>query len=101
MVRKACLVPALMFAAALSVGAGAQEKPIIREGKLTVPIQAPAPINTQPTLAVYVRDGAGYRLHSLQILTITPAGIAHNVVYHDPRVFQEGRNVRMGISVTF
>jgi RNA polymerase sigma-70 factor, ECF subfamily len=45
--------------------------------------------NTQPALAVYVRDGAGYRLHSLQILTITPTGIAHNVVYHDPRVFQE------------
>lgn len=49
-----------------------------------IPISA----NTQPAVAAYCRgtDGA-HRLHTLQVFTVTPAGIARNVVFQDPRVF--------------
>ncbi|GIF77372.1 hypothetical protein Asi02nite_68900 [Asanoa siamensis] len=44
--------------------------------------------NTQPAFAAYVRTEEGFGLHTLQVLTVTPAGtIAHNVVYQDPAVF--------------
>ncbi|SNT26034.1 RNA polymerase sigma-70 factor, ECF subfamily [Asanoa hainanensis] len=44
--------------------------------------------NTQPAFAAYVRTDEGFTLHTLQILTVTPAGtISHNVVFHDPAVF--------------
>jgi RNA polymerase sigma-70 factor (ECF subfamily) len=44
--------------------------------------------NGQPALAAYCRDDAGsYRLHTLQVFTVTPAGIAHNVVFRHPQVF--------------
>jgi RNA polymerase sigma-70 factor (ECF subfamily) len=50
----------------------------------TVPIGA----NGQPAVAAYVRgpDGA-YRLHTLQVFTVTPKGVAHAVVFQDPIVF--------------
>jgi RNA polymerase sigma-70 factor (ECF subfamily) len=46
--------------------------------------------NGQPAFAAYVRDGDGFALHTLQILTVTAAGgIARNVVYRDPAVFAD------------
>jgi RNA polymerase sigma-70 factor, ECF subfamily len=54
--------------------------------------------NGQPALAAYCPDesagegGAGaLRLHTLQVLTVTSRGIAHNVVFQDPRVFETFR----------
>jgi RNA polymerase sigma-70 factor, ECF subfamily len=45
--------------------------------------------NDQPALVAYCRAEDGtHRLHTLQVCTVTPAGIAHNVVFQDPRVFQ-------------
>jgi len=41
------------------------------------------PANGQPTLAAYC---AG-KLHTLQVFTVTPLGIAHNVVFQDHSVF--------------
>ena len=38
----------------------------------------------RPTAAT---TGAPSRLHTLQVLTVTAAGIAHNVVFQDPQVF--------------
>ena len=32
-------------------------------------------------------DSGALRLHTLQVLTVTGRGIAHNVVFADPRVF--------------
>jgi RNA polymerase sigma-70 factor, ECF subfamily len=47
----------------------------------------PVSANGQPALAAYCRGADGHQLHTLQVLTVTPAGIAHNVVFQDPRVF--------------
>ena len=48
----------------------------------------PAGANGQPAVAAYCPDDTGtLRLHTLQVLTVTAAGIAHNVVFQDPRVF--------------
>jgi RNA polymerase sigma-70 factor (ECF subfamily) len=45
--------------------------------------------NGQPALAAYCPDGAGaLRLHTLQVLTVATQGIAHNVVFQDPQVFE-------------
>lgn len=50
----------------------------------TVPLTA----NAQPAMAAYCRaDDGSYQLHTLQVFTVTPAGIAHNVVFADPQVF--------------
>jgi RNA polymerase sigma-70 factor (ECF subfamily) len=44
--------------------------------------------NRQPAVAAYVKsDNGSYVLHTLQIFTVTGAGISHNVVYQDPAVF--------------
>lgn len=44
--------------------------------------------NGQPALVVSCGDGAGgYRLHTLQVLTVTRSGVAANVVFADPAVF--------------
>ncbi|MCR6488026.1 RNA polymerase subunit sigma-70 [Amycolatopsis sp. OK19-0408] len=44
--------------------------------------------NGQPALTAYCPDdGGGHRLHTLQVLTVTAAGIAHTVVFQDPKVF--------------
>ncbi|GIF66470.1 RNA polymerase sigma factor [Asanoa ishikariensis] len=46
--------------------------------------------NTQPAFAAYVRTEAGFALHTLQVLTVTPAGpISRNVVFQDPAVFAD------------
>jgi RNA polymerase sigma-70 factor (ECF subfamily) len=44
--------------------------------------------NGQPALAAYWRvEGGAYRLHTLQVLTVTAAGISRNTVYTDSEVF--------------
>ncbi|WP_020632130.1 hypothetical protein [Amycolatopsis alba] len=49
----------------------------------------PAEANGQPALAAYCPDEAGVlRLHTLQVFTVTPSGISHNVVFQDPEVFE-------------
>jgi RNA polymerase sigma-70 factor (ECF subfamily) len=49
----------------------------------------PAAANGQPALVAYSPDGAGgWQLHTLQVLTVTEQGIACNVVFADPRVFE-------------
>jgi RNA polymerase sigma-70 factor (ECF subfamily) len=48
----------------------------------------PTSANAQPALVAYCRDETGtYRLHTLQVFTVTPAGIARNVVFRDDDVF--------------
>jgi len=52
----------------------------------------PARANGQPALAAYCPDDTGtLRLHTLQVLTLTTGGIARNVVFQDPRVFETFR----------
>ncbi|WP_460440157.1 sigma-70 family RNA polymerase sigma factor [Amycolatopsis stemonae] len=46
-----------------------------------------AAANGQPALVAYCRDETGqYRLHTVQVFTVTGAGVAHNVVFADPAV---------------
>jgi RNA polymerase sigma-70 factor (ECF subfamily) len=49
----------------------------------------PVRANGQPALAAYARSGRGgdYVLHTLQVLTVTAAGISHNTAFNDPDVF--------------
>jgi RNA polymerase sigma-70 factor, ECF subfamily len=47
----------------------------------------PAAANGQPAVAAYVRAGDEYLLHTLQVFTVTRAGIGRNVVFADPGVF--------------
>ena len=48
----------------------------------------PVSANGQPSVAAYRRgDGGGYELHTLQVFTVTPGGISHNVVFQDAEVF--------------
>jgi RNA polymerase sigma-70 factor (ECF subfamily) len=48
----------------------------------------PTSANGQPALAAYCSDDTGtLRLHTLQVLTVTTQGIAQNVVFQDPHVF--------------
>ena len=48
----------------------------------------PAAANGQPALVAYDPDGTGgWRLHTLQLLTVTSQGIARNVVFQDLQVF--------------
>jgi RNA polymerase sigma-70 factor (ECF subfamily) len=45
--------------------------------------------NGQPALAAYAPEpGGGYRLHTLQVLTITSGRVARNVVFAGPGVFE-------------
>jgi RNA polymerase sigma-70 factor, ECF subfamily len=45
--------------------------------------------NGQPAFAAYAPDpGGGYRLHTLQVLTVSGGKVARNVVFADPRVFE-------------
>jgi RNA polymerase sigma-70 factor, ECF subfamily len=47
-----------------------------------------ASANAQPAVAAYCRgDDGSYRLHTLQVFTVTAAGIARNVVFQDPQVW--------------
>ena len=43
--------------------------------------------NGQPALVAYRRSEGAYRLHTLQVFTVTPRGVARNVVFQDARVF--------------
>ena len=44
--------------------------------------------NGQPAAVAYCRgDDGAYHLHTLQVFTVTTAGIAHTVVFQDPAVF--------------
>ena len=43
--------------------------------------------NGQPGFAAYRRAGDGYELHTLQIFTVTAAGISRNSVFQDSEVF--------------
>ncbi|GAA1244770.1 sigma-70 family RNA polymerase sigma factor [Kitasatospora nipponensis] len=44
--------------------------------------------NGQPALAAYRRvEGGAYRLHTLQVFTVTAAGISRNTVFQDAEVF--------------
>jgi RNA polymerase sigma-70 factor (ECF subfamily) len=47
----------------------------------------PLRANGQPAFAAYVRIGASYRLHTLQIFTISPNGISRLSVFQDDDVF--------------
>ena len=45
--------------------------------------------NGQPALAAYAPEpGGGYRLHTLQVFTVTGGQVTCNVVFADPRVFE-------------
>ncbi|HTZ25677.1 MAG TPA: sigma-70 family RNA polymerase sigma factor [Streptosporangiaceae bacterium] len=53
--------------------------------------------NGQPGFAAYRRAGDGYELHTLQIFTVTAAGISRNSVFQDPEVFASfGLAARLG-----
>lgn len=43
--------------------------------------------NRQPAVAAYCRQGDAYHIHTLQVFTVTPAGIRQTVVFPDPGVF--------------
>lgn len=43
--------------------------------------------NGQPGFAAYRREGGGYELHTLQLFTVSAAGITRNSVFQDPEVF--------------
>jgi RNA polymerase sigma-70 factor (ECF subfamily) len=48
----------------------------------------PLAANGQPGIAVYRGDGTGvHHVHTLHVFTITKAGITHNRVFQDARVF--------------
>jgi RNA polymerase sigma-70 factor (ECF subfamily) len=47
----------------------------------------PVAANGQPGFAAYRRDGGGYALHTLQVLTVTADGVSRNSVFQDPAVF--------------
>jgi RNA polymerase sigma-70 factor (ECF subfamily) len=48
----------------------------------------PTSANGQPAVAAYCRgDDGDHQLHTLQVFTVTSAGISHNVVFQDPGVF--------------
>ncbi|HEX2321662.1 MAG TPA: sigma-70 family RNA polymerase sigma factor [Streptosporangiaceae bacterium] len=49
----------------------------------------PAAANGQAALVAYSPDGPGtWRLHTLQVMTVTQRGIARNVVFQDAQVFE-------------
>jgi RNA polymerase sigma-70 factor, ECF subfamily len=47
----------------------------------------PVAANGQPGFAAYRRAGDGYELHTLQVFTVTAAGISRNSVFQDSEVF--------------
>jgi RNA polymerase sigma-70 factor, ECF subfamily len=57
----------------------------------------PLAANGQPGFAAYQRAGDGYGLHTLQVFTVTDAGISRNSVFADPEVFASfGLPARLG-----
>lgn len=47
----------------------------------------PVAANGQPGFAAYQRVGDAYKLHTLQIFTVSPDGISRNSVFQDDEVF--------------
>jgi RNA polymerase sigma-70 factor (ECF subfamily) len=47
----------------------------------------PIGANGQPGFAAYQRIGQTYKLHTVQLFTVTPDGIGRNSVFQDPDVF--------------
>ena len=47
----------------------------------------PVAANGQPAFAAYNRVGAEYRLHTLQVLTVSAGGISRNSVFQDEAIF--------------
>ncbi|MEO8696393.1 MAG: RNA polymerase subunit sigma-70 [Acidimicrobiales bacterium] len=47
----------------------------------------PVAANGQPAFAAYNRVGPNYRLHTLQVLTVTACGISRNSVFQDDAIF--------------
>jgi RNA polymerase sigma-70 factor, ECF subfamily len=48
----------------------------------------PVAANGQPAVAAYVRaEGDAYRLHTVQVFSVSSAGISRNVTFSDPGVF--------------
>jgi RNA polymerase sigma-70 factor (ECF subfamily) len=47
----------------------------------------PVAANGQPAFAAYNRVGTEYRLHTLQVLTVTADGISRNSVFQDHAIF--------------
>jgi RNA polymerase sigma-70 factor (ECF subfamily) len=47
----------------------------------------PLAANGQPAFAAYNRVGTEYRLHTLQVLTVTAGGISRNSVFQDDGIF--------------
>jgi RNA polymerase sigma-70 factor (ECF subfamily) len=47
----------------------------------------PTRANGQPAVVAYVHQPGGYVLHTLQVFTVTTAGVSHTVVFQDPVVF--------------
>ena len=47
----------------------------------------PVGANGQPAAAAYVRAGADYEIHSIQVFSVTESGIGRNTVYVEPAVF--------------
>ncbi|WP_435839218.1 sigma-70 family RNA polymerase sigma factor [Streptodolium elevatio] len=47
----------------------------------------PVSANNQPGFAAYRRADGGYELHTLQIFTVTTAGISRNSVFQEPEIF--------------
>jgi RNA polymerase sigma-70 factor (ECF subfamily) len=45
--------------------------------------------NDQPAVGAYVRgDDGRYHAHSLQVFTVTKAGITHNITFFDQTLFE-------------
>ena len=47
----------------------------------------PVAANGQPAFAAYNRVGAEYRLHTVQVLTVSAGGISRNSVFQDEAIF--------------
>jgi len=48
----------------------------------------PAPANGQPAFAAYAWEDNQFRLHTLQVLSVSDAGVSRNTVYMDKEVFE-------------
>jgi RNA polymerase sigma-70 factor, ECF subfamily len=50
----------------------------------------PTTANGQPAVGAYCRgDHGNYEAHTLQVFSVTPAGISRNVVFQDPHLFEQ------------
>ncbi|MFI0899346.1 sigma-70 family RNA polymerase sigma factor [Streptomyces sp. NPDC020983] len=62
----------------------------------------PVGANGQPAFAAYRRDGDVFELHTLQVFTVTAAGISRNSVFQEAEVFASfGLPARLGAGDVF